>query len=243
MQSKRTVLIVCSLLASASTPVAAQSNDWVFEGSLYLFAAETDVTLGDNKGTLSFSDALDNLDFAGMAAVKATNNKWTFIGDLMYFNLGFENDLSGPVFSELDTDQKNTIFTGYALYRVYETPSTIIDLGGGFRYFRTETNLTLRSDITSTRRAGTDDNWTDPILAAHARFKLSDTWSTMLAVDYGSFIDDRETYSATLTFDYEFNENWVGRIGYRYISVEDNDQDLDFRFEQSGPVIGVTYRF
>jgi len=236
-------ITICGLLASIGAPVAAQSDEWIFDGSLYLFAAETDVTVGDVEGTLSFSDALDNLDFAGMASLKATNNQWTFIGDLLYFNLGFENGRSGPLISEIDTDQKNTIFSGYALYRVYETPTTILDLGGGFRYFSTDTTLTIRSDVLPTKEVGSDDDWTDPILAAYARFKLSDRWTSMLAVDYGSFVDDRETYSAILTFDYAFNEKWFGRIGYRYINVEDNDGDLDFRFEQSGPILGVTYRF
>ena len=226
-----------------STPVFAQSSEWQFQGSLYLFAAETDITVGDVEGTLSFSDALDNLDFAGMAAFRATNNQWTFIGDLMYFNLGFENDLSRPVFNRLDTDQKNTIFSGYALYRVYETQTAALDLGGGFRYFNTDTELTLRSDVVANRRLSADDNWTDPILAAQAKFELSDTWGLMLAADYGSFIDDRTTYSVTATLDYAFNENWIGRLGYRYINVEDEDGDVDFRFEQSGPILGVSYRF
>lgn len=239
----RNKLAITALVGTLCTPASAQSNEWTFEGSFYLFAAETDLSVGDIESTLSFSDALDNLDFAGMAALKASNDQWTFIGDLMYFNLGFENDLSGPVFDELGTDQKNTIFSAYALYRVYDTSTTIIDLGGGFRYFDTDTTLRLRSDVAANRSRGTDDSWTDPILAAHARFKLSDSWTSMLALDYGSFISDRETYSATLTFDYEFNDNWVGRVGYRYISVEDKDRDFDFKFEQSGPILGVTYRF
>jgi len=236
-------LTTAGLAAILSTPAIAQSSEWQFEASLYLFAAETDLTVGDVEGTLSFSDALDNLDFAGMAAFKATNNQWTFVGDLMYFNLGFENDLSRPVFNRLDTDQKNTIFSGYALYRAYETEATTLDLGGGLRYFSTDTELTLRSDVVDNRRISTDDNWTDPILAAHARFQLSDAWELMLAADYGSFVDDRTTYSVTATLDYAFNENWIGRLGYRYISVEDDDSAVDFRFEQSGPILGVSYRF
>ena len=243
MLSRICKLLLCAMLASVATSAVAQGKEWSFQGSLYLFAAETDLSVGDVKTTLSFSDALENLDFAGMASFSATNNQWSFVGDLMYFNLGFENDLPGTVFSRSETDQKNTIFTGYALYRIYDTPTATVDLGGGFRYFRTETNVSLRSEITSTRRAGTKDSWTDPILAAQARVGFSDAWSSMLAVDYGSFLDDRETYSATVTLDYEFNENWVGRLGYRYINVEDKGRDLDFRFEQSGPILGATYRF
>nr|WP_282130193.1 outer membrane beta-barrel protein [Roseobacter litoralis] len=54
-------------------------------------------------------------------------------------------------------------------------------------------------------------------------------------------MNDRETYQFTVTFDYEFAENWTARAGYRYLNV-DNDDD-DFQLEQTGPVLGVSYRF
>jgi hypothetical protein len=231
------------LLAASGTPVLAQSNDWSVDVSLYLFAAETDITVGDTTGTLSFSDALENLDFAGMGAVSVTNQQWTFIADLMYFDLGFENDLRGPNFNDLDTDQENTLFTAVALYRVHETPTMILDVGGGFRYFDTETTLTLGGGIAPTQRRSVNDDWTDAILAAHSRFKLSDKWSSMVAADWGGFHSDRETYQFTVTFDYAFTDAWRARLGYRYVNVENDGLQRDFRFEQSGPIVGVSYTF
>ena len=230
-------------LALAGNVAVAQASDWSYEGSFYLFAAETDVTIGDRKGTLSFSDALDNLDFAAMAAFVATNQQWTFIADLNYFNLGFENDLRGVLFDEADTDQRNTVFTAVALYRVHETPTFLLDLGGGFRYFDTDTTISLRGGLLGPRSLSEDDNWTDAILAAHARFTISDKWSAMLALDYGSFVSDRETYQVTATIDYAITDQWIARAGYRYLNVENDGGSADFRFEQSGPVLGISYRF
>lgn len=227
--------------AALSAPAAAQSSDWRFEGSLYVFVAETDLTLGDTTATLSFSDALDNLDVAGMAAFRATNKKWSFVADLLYFDLGFENEAGQS--GEINTDQRNTILSGYALYRVYDAPTVAVDLGGGVRYFRTNTDITVTGDQIETQNLGTDDSWTDPLIAAQARFKLSDRWSSLLAVDYGNFVSERETYGVTLTFDYALSDAWLLRAGYRYINVENDGRDPDFRFEQSGPLIGFTYRF
>lgn len=241
----RKLMASAGIFAALAVPAYAQDSEWNYEASVYLFAADTDIGVGDVEGTLSFSDALENLDFAGMAAFKATNNRWTLIGDLMYFNLGFENKVSLPNFSRLDTDQKNTVFTAAAYYRVYETPMMLLDLGAGFRYFSTDTELTLKGRTAGIpdQVASSDEDWTDPIIAAHARFKLSEQWSSMVALDYGSFVDDRTTYSATVTLDYAFDENWSGRIGYRYVSFENNDLDQDFNFDQSGLVLGVSYKF
>ena len=233
--------VLTGLLAVAGTSATAESDIWTYQGSLYLFAAETKLNAGGVEGKLSFSDALDNLDFAAMGAFSASKGQWTFIADLMYFDLGFENNTPGPAYSRLDTDSKTTIFNALALYKVQETPTYSIHLGGGFRYFDTETTLTLRPGFLPKRELSEEDNWTDPVLAAFGQFKLSDQWAATVAVDYGSFVSDRETYQFTLTFDYEFADNWMARIGYRHVNVENDDSD--FRFRQSGPLLGVSYRF
>ncbi|MDJ0992924.1 MAG: hypothetical protein QNI90_05075 [Dinoroseobacter sp.] len=226
---------------AATLPTAVPAEEWEFEGSLYLFAAETTLGKGDLEGTLSFSDALENLDFAAMAAFAASNGQWTFIADVMHFDLSFENDTDGVLFTGLDTDSVTTLFNGLALYRVQETPRYSLDLGGGFRYFKTDTTLALRPGLLPGRSVRNDDSWTDPVLAAIGRFELSEKWTSTIAADYGSFVSDRETYQLTVSLGYRFAENWTARLGYRYVNVE-NDED-DFRFEQSGPLLGVNYRF
>ena len=228
------------LVLSAGTSYA-QGNAWTYEGSFYLFAAETKLNAGGVAGELSFSDALDNLEFAAMGALSASNGQWTLIADLMYFNLGFENDTPGDAFSGLDTSSKTTVLNALALYKVHHTRTYSLHLGGGLRYFNTDTTLKLRAGTEPEKTAGDDNSWTDPIIAAMGRFKLSDKWSTTVSADYGNFIDDRETYQFTLTFDYALADNWTARAGYRYLNV-DNDGD-DFRLQQSGPVLGVSYRF
>ena len=232
---------LAGLLALAAGPVAAQGNAWTYEGSLYLFAAETTINTGGVEGKLSFSDALDNLEFAGMGAFSASNGQWTFIADLMYFNLGFENSTPDDAFSQIDTSSKTTVFNAVALYKVHQASNYSLHLGGGLRYFKTDTTLRLRPGTEPGKTVGDDNSWTDPVIAALGRFELSDKWSTTVTADYGSFVNDRETYQFTLTLNYEFAENWTARAGYRYLNV-DNDRD-DFRSEQSGPVLGVSYRF
>jgi opacity protein-like surface antigen len=63
-------------------------------------------------------------------------------------------------------------------------------------------------------------------------------------VDYGGFDGDDETWQAMLTADYAINESWMIRAGYRYLTADHEvDDGRTMSFTQSGPVIGVTYRF
>jgi opacity protein-like surface antigen len=228
-------------LVVAGTPSLAQSDEWAFEGSLYVFAADTTLNVGGTKTELSFSDALDNLDVAAMGTLAASKGRWSFVADVMYFNLGFKDGTPGNLFSRVDTDSKTTLFTAVALYRVHEAPGISLDLGGGFQHFRTSTELTLQPGLLPKRRLKEKDNWTDPIIAARARFELSDKWGATLFGGYGNFVNDRKTYQALFTLNYDFAESWSARFGYRYVNVKNDDED--FRFKQSGPVLGVTYKF
>lgn len=69
-----------ALSASMATAASAQQSDWSYEATIYLFMPETETSLGTPMGTLdgtlSFSDALENLDFAFMGAFSATNGRW-----------------------------------------------------------------------------------------------------------------------------------------------------------------------
>ncbi len=225
----------------------AQDGSWQYTGSLYAFMPETntslDTAVGDIESTLSFSDALDNLDFAFMGAFEASNGQWSFIGDYLLFDLSFGNDTPGDAFSGIDTSLKTQIFSGYAAYRVYGTPTLSVDVGAGFRWFDTETDIDLLPGALPGRSFGSSEDWVDPLIAARARFRISDRWIGGAMVDYGGFSSDSETWQVLLTAGYELNENWVLSGGYRYIEVDHEIDGNDFSFDQSGPLIGISYRF
>jgi len=235
-----TFTLITGLIAGAS-PSAAQDSDWQFQGTVYLFATETTLNVQGQEGTLSFSDALENLEFGAMAALAARRGRWTFLADVMYFDLLFENATPGPSFTRLDTDTDMTIFNAVGLYDVHRTHNAVLSVGGGLRYFSTDTTLTLQGGTQPTQQVSESSSWTDPVVALYGRYDISDRWSSTLTADYGSFVSDRTTYQVTLTFDYAFSDNWVARFGYRHLNV-DNRRD-DFRARLSGPVLGISYTF
>jgi opacity protein-like surface antigen len=72
---------------------------------------------------------------------------------------------------------------------------------------------------------------------------MTEKLSGTVFADYGGFRSGSESWQTLLTLDYNINENWVARAGYRYISIDHTLNGKDFSFSQSGPILGATYRF
>ena len=235
------------LLAATATTASAQQSDWSYEATIYLFMPETetsfDTALGTVDGTLSFSDALENLDFAFMGALAASNGRWSVLADYNYTNLSFGNTAPGPANANLETSVKTQFLTAALGYRVRQDSTVAVDLAGGFRWYSTDTEFTLTPGTMPGRTITADDSWFDPIIGARARFTLADRWTSTAYVDYGGFRSGSQTWQVLLTADYIINDRWVLRGGYRYISFDHEINGSDYKFSQSGPLFGATYRF
>ena len=231
------------VIAMSAAPVLAQDDDWKFEGTIYLFTPETKVGIGNLEGTLSFSDALDNLDMAFMGAFGARKGRLSFLADYMLTDISFGSDTSGPVFSGQNTTFKTQVFSGYAAYSVYQDSKVNVDLAAGFRWFDTSSSITLLPGAAPGISVSAGDNWVDPVIGIRTRFEFSEKWSGTVFADYGGFSSDSETWQILLTADYNINDRWVARFGYRQMSVDHDIDGTNFSFDQSGPIFGATYRF
>ena len=89
-----------------------------------------------------------------------------------------------------------------------------------------------------------DFNWIDPLIGARAFYAFNDRLSVMGQADIGGFgVGSDLTWSLLGTFNYVFNDTWSGSLGYKYLSVDYDDDGYVFDVDLSGPVLGVTYRF
>ncbi len=222
-----------AITALLLTGSSVQAQEWKYTASVYLFTAETETGIGDRSATLSFSDALENLDTAFMGAFEAHNGRFGFLLDYMLTDISFRK---GPAAATLNASVRTQIVTGYFSYRLYDTGSAKTDLLAGLRWFDTDTTLSLVNS------RSVSDDWTDPVLGVRSQFRFNDNWSGTLVADYGGS-DDRETWQILLTADYAFNDRWTGRVGYRHIDVSNDERANSYSFRQSGPVIGVSYNF
>lgn len=246
---KNTLAAIASWAAGilAYGPATAQSGNWNYEATIYLFAPETKTAIttpaGRVEGTLSFGDAIENLDFAFMGAFAASNGKWSFLTDYMYTDMSFGNDTPGTSYSGLNTSMTTQVLNGYAGYRVHDSGRAAVDLMAGFRWFDTDTTLTLQPGTAPQRSASVNASWVDPVIGFRVRAAFSDRWQGTAFFDYGGFSSGNETWQVLLTAGYALNEKWLLRGGYRYISMENVVNENPFEFSQSGAIFGASYRF
>ena len=242
------IAVGCAIgLALSSVPAVAQESQWTYDLSFNLWlshpAVSTVTPFGVVDAELSFSDAIQDLDFAFMGTAEARNGPWAVFMDMLYFNLTADAPTPlGTLFSEVSTGSKITVLSGYVAYRVHEEPTFAVDLGVGLRGFWTDLDTTLVGASAPTESFSQTKDWVDPIVAARIRMAFGEDWFGTLMLDAGG-TGDSSTWQALATVGYRLNENWALQGGYRYLQSE-WDTDLgQSSLEFSGPILGVAYRF
>ncbi len=240
--------LLAGICLLAATPALAQ--DWTFDGSIYLWFPKTDVALdtplGSVEGSLSISDALQDLDMAFMGAIEARTGNWGFIGDFIYFNVSPTAPTPrGLAFSEVVVDTKLTMLSGYGMYRVHADERTSVDLGFGARAYWSDVTTTFSGNLAATRVFEADDNWVDPLLAARIKANFNEKWYGALFLDAGGFgVGSDSTYQIIATVGYRINDRWSVQGGYRYLDIDKDEDELsDLNISLSGPILGAVYRF
>ncbi|MEL6808881.1 MAG: porin family protein [Pseudomonadota bacterium] len=238
---------LAAAMMTVAIPVAAQDSSWDTSFTFYLWAAETDTEITTASGviesTLPFSDALENLDFAFMGALETGTGPWRLIGDFAYTDLSFSSPTPEPDFGGAEADIKLQVLNVYGLYNVRSAGGWAVDVGGGARWFETDTTLTLLPGTSPGQSARFNDNWIDPVIAARFTYDISDRWTAVGFLDYGGFRSDSESWQALISARYAVNDQWSVVAAYRYLDIKHGPSDDAFKFSQSGPLFGVRYDF
>jgi hypothetical protein len=234
--------------AAIALPAQAQDSGWSYSLTTYLWATDTSVSAETPtghtvEGELSFSDALKDLDFAFMGSFEARNGKWGLLTDAMYFKLSPGNETPGPLVDEVNMRTQMTVLSAYAAYRAYEDPTVAIDLAGGLRWAKLDTDVSLSGGPLDGQDFSSDDDWVEPVIGVRLNTRLSDRWSATLFADYGGFDGDSDTWQAAVSLGYELNDRWTLRGGYRYMEFNREIDGRDISLDQSGLLLGATYRF
>jgi hypothetical protein len=243
---KKIIAVLAALIAG---PAAAQNTDWTFHGSLYGWLPGLSATIGTPFGDLeteaSGSDALSALDMVFMGTFEARTGKWGFIGDLLYVDLSSDEEAPfGLRFKDSTLETKVTAFSGYAVYRAYQSDRAIVDAGVGFRAFSLDVDLNLSyADARPDYDVSESETWVVPVVATRFIFPFTESWFATAFFDGGMTSSDTSTWQAFGSVGYRFNERWSTQVGWRHMDVQKDVGDLDVSLGLSGPLIGVTARF
>jgi hypothetical protein len=246
----RYVAIVLALALTLISPNAMAGDKWEFDLVPYLwfsgFNGQVSTVPGEPPADVdaSFSDILDNLDFAIFFAGEARKGRWGMAADLMYIDLESGGDFPGPEFSTVNLDVTNWIVSGAGYYRVVEGDGPFLDLLAGVRYWDVTNDLFLSAGAYPDTPIVNSDSWFDPMVGLKGRTPLGESRFSfgghLMAGGFGVGSD----MMWDLRGDFGYHWDNTGLIlGYRYITVEYEEDTFLFDITMDGPMLGFIWRF
>ena len=209
--------IVLAALITLPAPAMAE-QEWRYTGTFYGWlpgvGTTVDTPLGEVEADVEFSDILDKLDFAFLAALEARTGRLALVGDLQYFDLGSETSLDLAAIDSVEIDSKMAILGGYALYDVSDNPDTRIELGGGLRYYNAKFDTVATGALPFS--FSDEGNWADAVLSARVTHAFSDDWFGVAYADVGGFGfggSSDLTWQAYMAAGYRLNDSWSAVAG------------------------------
>ena len=240
------------LLANAGQTVSEpiittqESSAWEFRAEPYAWLTALNgsttaagVTTNVDAG---FEDIAEVLKFAAALQLEARKDRWGFLFDGFYANLG--NSGNAPALSNDRVDLGFKQFLGEfdVLYRVSETSNSYLDLYAGARYNRLDLDVRV-SGVNNFSDSDSKD-WVDPIIGVRSQWNINDRWYLAGKGDLGGFtITSRITYNLLGVVGYNFTDKISSEIGYRYFDTDYTDGGFGYDIAQAGLFLGLNVNF
>ena len=244
------VLLFVSLvvLAAATSNILAaeevtQKDGWQFKAAPFMWVA----TLGGESAAggdidIDFSTIIDNLDMTFMGIFEAKNGKWGFLAEVIYLDLGDDDDAAlGPVLTLSDVEIKSWIVTPIVTYKVMKSDQLDLDLLAGARYLYMKVGL----EIDPLPKEWSSGAGWDGIVGVRGKVDLKENWYLPFHFDVGTGDTDL-TWQAFGGVGYKFSKLDL-IAGYRHLNYDFDDDDKgggtfnDLNI--SGPILGAKFTF
>ena len=230
-------------------------GDWEYSASLYLWGAGIEGSLANGAEVdASFSDILEQLEFAIMGHFEARQDKWTVLADAIWMDLAIEDDASIPppagpgagASLEADADVEGTIFNLLGGYQLMKQPGSRLDLLFGARYL--DLDLSLEADLTRvgngqqrSRAADGNQDVVDAVVGLRGTAQFSDNWYYTYLFDVGTGDSDL-TWQALASIGYRYGWGDLA-LAYRHLDWEFDSGEPIEDIQFSGPALQARWNF
>ena len=225
---------------------AVEASEWTHEIAPYVWAVSLEGESGVGDLTVdvdkSFSDILDNLDMAFLAAYRARKDRLSIMGDLVYMDLGLEG--RGPLGNfGADLDAQQLAAEVDVGWNVDER----LTVFAGLRYVDISADLEVRAPQ-QTFVADDGASWVDPVVGTLYELPLGEKWTGRLRVDVGGFgVGSEFSWQGIASLKWQASPR-VGVVGaFRHTDIDYDDGKGRDRFVYdmliSGPLLGVVFSF
>lgn len=245
-----TVPAIAADVISATAPDAESevTDGWKFVITPYFWAAQlTGETSQFGLPVIdidaSFSDILDNLDFAAMAIVEGRNGPYSIFGDLIYTKLSTGSATPRGVFAD-SVDVMSETFAGLAGagYSVFEDSSGHLDVVAGVRVWSVDTDISISGGALGGTSVSDGATWVDGLVGIKGNYSFTPQfyftgWSLVGAG--GADVD----WDVAAGLGYNINDTFSATLGYRALGVDYSDDGFLFDVVQQGPIMGLSIQF
>jgi hypothetical protein len=176
-----------------------------------------------------------------MGTYEARKNKWSFIGDLIYMDIGADEGATLPNGTvKVDLQLKGLVISMLGGYNFSHSNKNTTDFIFGARYFDIDVGLDLTVNNNTVGDSGSETVF-DAVIGIRGQLALNENWFMPYHLDVGTGQSD-STYQIIGGIGYKYNWGDL-KFVYRHMQWNmDSDSSIaDINF--SGPVLGATFHF
>lgn len=224
-----------------STP--AYGGDWQNEFTVYGWLSDISGEVKNGTDfTYNIDDIVDSMQMVLMGGYEGRINRFSVIGDMVYLNVGNEEDVAIPAGSATaDVDLTSLVISGAVGYDLVQSDEVRLSVVAGLRYLDMELESDLTVGGTEVPAASGSQDMLDGTIGIRGYFAFGDNWFLPYYADVGTG-DSDISYQLFGGVGYQFGWGDV-RVGYRHLCVEMEDEKLMEDLTISGPIIGMGFRF
>lgn len=229
-----------------------EKDQWQFQLAPYAWLAGQNGTVATFANLPSvdidvdfWDDVVGNINGALFLVGEARKDRYAVFMDVAYTDIEDENGTLGPLFSSATVRTKSWIVTTAGQYRMVDNATAFLDFLAGFRYWSVETSLALSSGLLPGREVSSRKDWFDPLIGVKGNTGLGDSnffvSGTIMIGGFGAGSDFM--WDASIHLGYQWGKMFSTTIGYRYLDVDFEKDGFLYDISQSGPVLGLSWRF
>ena len=221
--------------------VVENTNTWQNEVTIYgwLPTINVDTRFGGGSGTPDAETIIDDLKMVLIGTYAVRHNKWSFITDVMYIDLGDSATIDNG--TTVDMDIQSLLINAGVGYNLIQTDKGILDVVAGVRYMGLETDISTSHPVIPGKTASLSKDFVDGIIGVRGSYIIDENWYLPYYADIGTGDSDL-TWQLFAGVGYDFDWGNV-RLGYRAIGYEMEDGSLIDKLDMSGAILGVGIKF
>ncbi len=245
MRSKVAVGLICGVLAAGVAQGQVQKGlEYSITPFLWGMSLNGNIEMGAIGGEVdaSFSDILDAAEMVVPINFEARGAVWTLIAEVNYASLSQDIFDQGNASGDLDVDMLIAeLLSGYEL-------GNFTHLLFGVRYVSLDSTIIFRQSmlpmLPGRREFEAKQDWVDPVVGIRYGGPIGRRWDFMIRADAAGFgLGSELTWNVRTAFGINVSEVTEILLGWHIMDTDYNQNEFVYDMTQSGPELGVRFRF